>query len=95
MMALDRKPTTEVNCDKRIISSLMALALLRCPLLAAGDKKEPIAGKLRDDSSRSYGYSRYTPEDLIEKRNAFIVFPFRVKAAFVIGGSTAGCNDLP
>jgi len=40
MMALAQKNYYEVNWIKRMISSLMALALVALPLLAAGDKKE-------------------------------------------------------
>jgi len=43
---------------KRMISSLMALALVALPVLAAGDKKETERpGKLRDDRQGSDGYS--------------------------------------
>ncbi len=73
---------------KRIISSLMALALVALPLLAAGDKKETdrlencgmIVKEVMDIPDN-------IPEDLIDKAECIIVFPSVLKAAFVIGGS--------
>ena len=73
---------------KRIISSLMALALVALPLLAAGDKKETerlencgmILKEVMDIPDN-------IPEDLIDKAECIIVFPSVLKAAFVIGGS--------
>ena len=73
---------------KRISSSLMALALVALPLLAAGDKKETdrlencgmILKEVMDIPDN-------IPEDLIDKAECIIVFPSVLKAAFVIGGS--------
>ena len=73
---------------KRIISSLMALALVALPLLAAGDKKETerlencgmVVKEVMDIPDN-------IPEDLIDKAECIIVFPSVLKAAFVIGGS--------
>jgi lipid-binding SYLF domain-containing protein len=73
---------------KRMISSLMALALVALPLLAAGDKKETdrlencgmIVKEVMDIPDN-------IPEDLIDKAECIIVFPSVLKAAFVIGGS--------
>jgi lipid-binding SYLF domain-containing protein len=73
---------------KRISSSLMALALVALPLLAAGDKKETdrlencgmIVKEVMDIPDN-------IPEDLIDKAECIIVFPSVLKAAFVIGGS--------
>jgi lipid-binding SYLF domain-containing protein len=73
---------------KRIISSLMALALVALPLLAAGDKKETdrlencgmIVKEVMDIPDN-------IPEDLINKAECIIVYPSVLKAAFVIGGS--------
>src|SRR6202171_4400303 len=71
-----------------MISSLMALALVALPLLAAGDKKETerlencglIVKEVMDIPDN-------IPEDLINKAECIIVFPSVLKAAFVIGGS--------
>jgi SH3 domain-containing YSC84-like protein 1 len=73
---------------KRMISSLMALALVALPLLAAGDKKETerlencgmIVKEVMDIPDN-------IPEDLINKAECIIVYPSVLKAAFVIGGS--------
>lgn len=73
---------------KRIMSSLMALALVALPLLAAGDKKETdrlencgmIVKEVMDIPDN-------IPEDLINKAECIIVYPSVLKAAFVIGGS--------
>jgi lipid-binding SYLF domain-containing protein len=73
---------------KRMISSLMALALVALPLLAAGDKKETdrlencgmVVKEVMDIPDN-------IPEDLINKAECIIVFPSVLKAAFVIGGS--------
>src|SRR6266403_2104407 len=88
MMALVQKNYDEVTVIKRIISSLMALALVALPLLAAGDKKETdrlencgmIVKEVMDIPDN-------IPEDLIDKAECIIVFPSVLKAAFVIGGS--------
>src|SRR5467141_4165836 len=71
-----------------MISSLMALALVALPLLAAGDKKETerlencgmIVKEVMDIPDN-------IPEDLINKAECIIVYPSVLKAAFVIGGS--------
>src|SRR5260370_18058018 len=71
-----------------MISSLMALALVALPLLAAGDKKETdrlencgmIVKEVMDIPDN-------IPEDLIDKAESIIVFPSVLKAAFAIGGS--------
>src|SRR3981189_2649170 len=71
-----------------MISSLMALALVALPLLAAGDKKETdrlencgmVVKEVMDIPDN-------IPEDLINKAECIIVFPSVLKAAFVIGGS--------
>src|SRR5467141_552762 len=71
-----------------MISSLMALALVALPLLAAGDKKETdrlencgmIVKEVMDIPDN-------IPEDLIDKAECIIVFPSVLKAALVIGGS--------
>src|SRR5467141_2262979 len=71
-----------------MISSLMALALVALPLLAAGDKKETerlencgmIVKEVMDIPDN-------IPEDLINKAECIIVYPSVLKAAFVVGGS--------
>ena len=73
---------------KRMISSLMALALVALPLLAAGDKKETerlencgmIIKEVMDIPDN-------IPEDLINKAECIIVYPSVLKAAFIVGGS--------
>src|SRR6266403_1105125 len=88
MMALVQKNYDEVTVIKRMISYLMALALIALPLLAAGDKKETerlencgmIVKEVMDIPDN-------IPEDLINKAECIIVYPSVLKAAFVIGGS--------
>src|SRR3977135_4122885 len=88
MMALAQKTTTRCTVIKQRISSLMALALVALPLLAAGDKKETerlencgmILKEVMDIPDN-------IPQDLIDKAECLIVFPSVLKAAFVIGGS--------
>src|SRR6266550_1084673 len=73
---------------KRMISSLMALALVALPLLAARDKKE--TGRLENCGlivKEVMDIPDNIPEDLINKAECIIVFPSVLKAAFVIGGS--------
>ncbi len=73
---------------KRMISSLMALALVALPLLAAGDKKE--TGRLENCGEvikEVMDIPDDIPQDLIDKAECLIVFPSVLKAAFVIGGS--------
>ena len=73
---------------KRMISSLMALALVALPLLAAGDKKE--TNRLENCGmvvKEVMDIPDNIPEDLINKAECIIVFPSVLKAAFVIGGS--------
>src|SRR6184192_1431040 len=71
-----------------MISSLMALALVALPLLAAGDKKE--TGRLENCGlivKEVMDIPDNIPEDLINKAECIIVYPSVLKAAFVIGGS--------
>ena len=73
---------------KRMISSLMALALLALPLSAAGDRKE--TDRLENCGmviKEVMDIPDNIPEDLIDKADCIIVFPSVLKAAFVIGGS--------
>src|SRR3977135_2689102 len=88
MMALAQKTTTRCTVIKRMISSLMALALVALPLLAAGDKKE--TNRLENCGmvvKEVMDIPDNIPEDLIDKAECIIVFPSVLKAAFVIGGS--------
>jgi len=70
---------------KRMISSLMALALVALPLLAAGDKKETerlencgeVIKEVMDNPHEIL-------QDLIDKAECVIVFPFVLKTEFVI-----------
>jgi lipid-binding SYLF domain-containing protein len=73
---------------KRMISTLMALALVALPLLAAKDKKE--TDRLENCGTvikEVMDIPDDIPEDLINKAECIIVFPSVLKAAFVIGGS--------
>src|SRR5712692_7778818 len=88
MMALAQKSTTRLTVIKRMISSLMALALLALPLLASGDKKE--TDRLENCGmviKEVMDIPDNIPEDLINKAECIIVFPSVLKAAFVVGGS--------
>ena len=73
---------------KRIISSLMALALIGLPLSAAEDKKE--TDRLENCGTvmkEIMDIPDDIPQDLIDKAECVIVFPSVLKAAFVVGGS--------
>ena len=73
---------------KRMISSLMALALAALPLLAAGDKKETERLENCGEVIKEVmDIPDDIPQDLIDKSECLIVFPSVLKAAFVIGGS--------
>src|SRR5437016_11975987 len=71
-----------------MISSLMALALVALPLLAAGDKKE--TERLENCGiviKEVMDIPDDIPQELIDKAECIVVFPSVLKAAFVIGGS--------
>jgi lipid-binding SYLF domain-containing protein len=73
---------------KRIISSLMALALIGLPLSAAEDKKE--SDRLENCGTvmkEIMDIPDDIPQDLIDKAECVIVYPSVLKAAFVVGGS--------
>ena len=73
---------------KRIISSLVAFALVALPLTAASDKKE--ADRLENCGTvvkEIMDIPDDIPQDLIDKAECIIVYPSVVKAAFIIGGS--------
>jgi lipid-binding SYLF domain-containing protein len=73
---------------KRMISSLMALALVALPLLAAGDKKETERLENCGEVIKEVmDIPDDIPQDLIDKAECLVVFPSVLKAAFVIGGS--------
>jgi SH3 domain-containing YSC84-like protein 1 len=73
---------------KRMISSLMALAIVALPLSAASDKKE--TDRLENCGTvlkEIMDIPDDIPQDLIDKAECVIVYPSVLKAAFVIGGS--------
>ena len=73
---------------KRMISSLMALAIGALPLSAANDKKE--TDRLENCGTvmkEIMDIPDDIPQDLIDKAECVIVYPSVLKAAFVIGGS--------
>ena len=73
---------------KRMISSLMALAIGALPLCAANDKKE--TDRLENCGTvlkEIMDIPDDIPQDLIDKAECVIVYPSVLKAAFVIGGS--------
>ncbi|HEX4544879.1 MAG TPA: lipid-binding SYLF domain-containing protein [Candidatus Acidoferrum sp.] len=73
---------------KRMISSLVAFALIALPLTAADDKKE--TDRLENCGTvlkEILDIPDDIPQDLIDKAECVIVYPSVLKAAFVIGGS--------
>jgi SH3 domain-containing YSC84-like protein 1 len=73
---------------KRMISSLMTMALTALPLSAAEDKKE--TDRLENCGTvlrEIMDIPDDIPQDLIDKAECIIVFPSVLKAAFVFGGS--------
>ena len=73
---------------KRMISTLMGLALIGLPLLAADETKE--TDRLENCGTvirEIMDIPDDIPQDLIDKAECIIVFPSVIKAAFVFGGS--------
>jgi lipid-binding SYLF domain-containing protein len=73
---------------KRILSPLLALAMLGLPLAAAQDKKE--ADRLDNCGTvlkEILDIPDDIPQDLLDKAECVIIYPSVLKAAFVIGGS--------
>lgn len=73
---------------KRIISSLMALALVALPLSGAKDTKE--TDRLKNCGTvikEIMDIPDDIPEDLVDKAECIIIFPSVLKAAFIFGGS--------
>jgi lipid-binding SYLF domain-containing protein len=73
---------------KRIISCLMALAMIALPLPAAQDKKE--AERLENCGTvlkEIMDIPDDIPQDLIDRAECVIVYPSVLKAAFIFGGS--------
>jgi lipid-binding SYLF domain-containing protein len=73
---------------KRILSPLLALAIIGLPLSAAEDKKE--AERLENCGTvlkEILDIPDDIPQDLLDKAECVIVYPSVLKAAFVIGGS--------
>jgi lipid-binding SYLF domain-containing protein len=73
---------------RKVISTLMALALTALPALAADDTKETDrldnAGTVMQEI---LNVPDDIPQDLLDKAECVIVFPSVLKAAFVVGGS--------
>lgn len=73
---------------KRIISALMAMAMVALPLSAKDNKKE--ADRLDNCGTvlkEILDIPDDIPQDLIDKAECIIVFPSVLKAAFIVGGS--------
>jgi SH3 domain-containing YSC84-like protein 1 len=73
---------------KRILSPVLALAMLLLPLASAQDKKE--ADRLDNCGTvlkEILDIPDDIPQDLLDKAECVIVYPSVLKAAFVIGGS--------
>ena len=73
---------------ERIISYLMALALIGMPLSAVEDKKE--TDRLENCGTvmkEIMDIPDDIPQDLIDKAECVIIYPSVLKAAFVVGGS--------
>ncbi len=74
---------------KRMISSLMALALAALPLLAARDNRKE-TDRLENCGAvikEVMDIPDNIPQDLIDKAECIIVYPSVLKAAFIVGGS--------
>jgi len=72
----------------RVISCLMALAMIGLPLAAAGDRKE--ADRLENCGTvikEIMDIPDDIPQDLIDKAECVIIYPSVLKAAFIVGGS--------
>ena len=73
---------------KRMISSLMAVAMVTLPLSAKEDKKE--TDRLENCGTvlkEIMDIPDDIPQDLIDKAECIIVYPSVLKAAFIVGGS--------
>jgi lipid-binding SYLF domain-containing protein len=73
---------------KRMLSPLLALAIIGLPLSAAEDKKE--SERLENCGTvlkEILDIPDDIPQDLLDKSECVIVYPSVLKAAFVIGGS--------
>jgi lipid-binding SYLF domain-containing protein len=73
---------------KRMLSPLLALAIIGLPLSAAQDKKE--AERLENCGTvlkEILDIPDDIPQDLLDKAECVIIYPSVLKAAFVIGGS--------
>jgi SH3 domain-containing YSC84-like protein 1 len=73
---------------RKLISTLMALALIALPALAADDVKETDrlenAGTVMEEI---LNVPDDIPQDLLDKAECVLVFPSVLKAAFLVGGS--------
>jgi lipid-binding SYLF domain-containing protein len=72
---------------KRMISSLMAVAVLALPLSASDRKEEERLQNCGTVLREIMDIPENIPQDLIDKAECVIVFPSVLKAAFVVGGS--------
>src|SRR5262250_3408258 len=73
---------------RRMLCSLLALAMIALPLSGAIDKKE--ADRLQNCGTvlkEILDVPDDIPKDLLDKARCVIVFPSVLKAAFIIGGS--------
>jgi lipid-binding SYLF domain-containing protein len=73
---------------RKVISTLMALALTALPVLAADDAKE--TERLENSGivmQEILNVPDDIPQDLLDKAECILVFPSVLKAAFLIGGS--------
>lgn len=81
---------------RKLISLLMALALIALPALAADDVKEvdrlENAGSVMEEI---LNVPDDIPTDLLNKAECVVVFPSVLKAAFGIGELWPRRNDLP
>src|SRR5882724_9766436 len=73
---------------RKMITTLMALALIALPALAADDSKETDrlenAGTVMEEI---LNVPDDIPQDLLDKAECVVVFPSVLKAAFIVGGS--------
>src|SRR6202163_2371175 len=76
------------NPMRKVISTLMALALTALPALAADDAKETERLENSDTVMEEIlNVPDDIPQDLLDKAECILVFPSVLKAAFLIGGS--------
>ena len=87
-MALAQKTTTRCTVIQRMISTLVALALVALPISAAEDQKE--ADRLDNCGTvlkEILDIPDNIPNDLLDKAECVIVFPSVLKAAFLVSAN--------